>query len=253
MPEPAATDNPDRQALLELQRMQQVLAHGIAHDLRAPLRVIDGFARHLEQGSGEALDADGREQLQRIRAAAGRMGGLIDLLLDYLRAGSAELHTEPVDLSLLADWTGAELADADPGRVLRIDVDEGLEAWGDERQYKRLFELLLDNATRFTPADRDVCIEVRGQREGDRLQLRVSDHGSGFDPAYATRVFEPFQRAHGSDAGGGHGMGLAVAKAIVERAGGHIHAAPVPGEGCTIHVELPASAPAPAPGAPASG
>lgn len=236
----------DKGMAQQLERLRSVhvaLAHGISHDLRAPLRVIDGFSRQLEsdgQLGGAALD-----QLHRIRGAGQRMGTLIEQLLEYLRADSVELHPGPVDLSLLADWAGAELCDAQPQRAARIDVGEGLEAWGDERQYKVLFDQLLANAWRFSSERDEVHITVRGRRVDDLMHLEVSDEGSGFDPKFAERVFEPFQRMHSADQGAGNGLGLAIARAIVERAGGHIRAEGRPGEGCRVLVELPAQAPEP--------
>lgn len=231
----------EQQQLQALQRVQQALAHGISHDLRAPLRVIDGFARQLR--ANESLDANAREHLQRIEGAGQRMAGLVDQLLEYLRAGSSELHPQEVDISLLADWSGAELCDMQPGREVSIDVAEGLTAWGDERQYKTLFDQLLGNAWRFSRADGSARIEVTGRRVDDWLHLQVRDHGNGFETAQAERVFEPFQRMHGENEGGGHGLGLSIAQVIVERAGGRIRAESAPGEGCTIHLQLPAVKP----------
>lgn len=231
---------PDQQQLQALRDAQQALARGISHDLRAPLRAIDGFARHLQDSAATGLDADtAQAQLQRIRNAAGRMGGLIDQLLEYLRAGSVERNPGPVDISMLAEWSGAELCDAHPGRSASIHVAAGLSAWGDERQYKVLFDQVLRNAWRFSQGRDEVRIAVAGRREGDMLHLSVTDHGSGFDPAQDERVFEPFQRMHAEADGGGHGLGLAIARAIVEREGGRIRAEAAPDAGCTIHMELP--------------
>ena len=167
-----------------------------------------------------ALDDAGRDHLGRIRAAAARMGELIDALLDLSRANRTEMKSEPVDLSLLAEWTGAELQDAEPGRAAEIDVAPGLVVAGDERQLKLMLTQLLDNAWKFS-RDRDrVRIEVSGERDGDRLHVRIRDHGAGFDMRYADKLFEPFQRLHRADEGGGNGIGLAIVRRIVERHGG---------------------------------
>ena len=222
-------------------RTQQALVQGLTHDLRAPLRAIDSFAsllgKQLQEG---AVDDDGRDYLQRIRDSAARMSRLLDALQELAAAGRAPLRDEPVDMSLLADWIGAELCDRAPGRDARITVMPGLVARGDEHYLKRMLARLMDNAWAFSASRERVEITVEGERQGDMLHLRVRDHGIGFDPAYAERLFEPFGRLHGHDQGAGAGLGLAVAQCIAHRHGGNIHAESIPGEGSVFHVELPA-------------
>ena len=228
----------------ELQAMshqQEAFAYGISHDLRAPLRAIDSFAALLDSRSRASLDDAGRDYLARIRGAAARMGALIDALLDLSRANRAELKSEPVDISLLAEWAGAELQDAEPARAADISVAPGLLVRGDERQLKLMLTQLLDNAWKFSRGRDRVRIEVRGERAGDRMQVSVRDHGAGFDMGYADKLFEPFQRLHGPEEGGGNGIGLAIVRRIVERHGGRIRAESEPGQGSTFHFDLPAA------------
>lgn len=227
-------------ALEKANKQQELFAHGVSHDLRAPLRAIDSFAQLLAREYETRPDEPGRDYVERIRAAARRMGGLIDALLELSRAGRNDLKLEPVDLSLLADWTCAELQDAEPGRAADIDVQPGLVACGDERQLKLLLDQLLDNAWKFSRDRGRVGIEVTGERRGDGLVLSIRDHGSGFDMRYAGKMFEPFQRLHGPEQGGGNGLGLAIAQRIVERHGGRLWAESEPGSGAVFHVELPA-------------
>ncbi len=218
-----------------------VLVQGLAHDLRAPLRAIDSFAsllgKQLQQG---VVDEVALDYLQRIRDAGMRMAGLLDALQELTAAGRATLRDEDVDLSLLADWIGAELCDRAPGREARIDVVPGLVARGDEHYLKRMLARLFDNAWAFSAPRPRVEITVEGERRGEVLHLRVRDRGIGFDPRYADRLFEPFGRLHGADEGAGAGLGLAVAQCIALRHGGRIHAESQPGAGSVFHVELPA-------------
>ena len=228
-------------ALQAMSQQQEAFAYGISHDLRAPLRAIDSFAALLDSSARASLDETSRDYLARIRAAAARMGKLIDALLDLSRANRAEMKFEPVDFSLLAEWAGAELQEAEPGRTAEIHVTPGLVANGDERQLKLMLTQLLDNAWKFS-RDRDrVRIDVCGERDGDRLRVSIRDHGAGFDMRLANRVFEPFQRLHRPDEGGGNGIGLAIAHRIVERHGGRISAESEPGQGTTFHLDLPAA------------
>lgn len=222
-------------------RDQALVSHGIAHDLRAPLRAIQGFAAMLEAGSGERLDDAGRDQLARIRAAATRMASLIDSLQALSRASHDTLEITDVDASMLADWALVELCDAEPGRRVESNVQPGITVRADERQLKQVFDHLLHNAWKFSAANDAVHVSVSAESCGDMVRIRVQDHGAGFDPQHAGRVFEPFQRLHGPDQGGGHGLGLAIARRSVERMRGRITAEGVPGEGCVFHVELPAA------------
>ena len=224
-------------ALAEAQQRMEAFAHGVSHDLRAPLRTIDGFAQRLGRHA-EAIGDEGRDCLERIRGATGRMGGLIDNLMELARIGRAELRPGPVDVSLLAEWVAAELQDLRRGQAAEVEVQPGLELQGDERLLKVLLSQLLRNAWQFARPGAPVQVEVSGQRDGPRLYLLVRDHGIGFDMAYADKLFEPFQRLHGGEQGAGDGIGLAIAQQVAQRHHGRIHAQSVPGEGASFHVEL---------------
>jgi signal transduction histidine kinase len=171
------------------------------------------------------------------------MGHLLDALQEYTAAEHAAFKREDVDLSLLADWIGAELQDAAPGRAARIEVDPGLTVQGDAHYLKRMLAQLLDNAWKFSAPRERAEIRVEGERAGDALHLRVRDAGIGFDMQYAGRLFAPFQRLHGPDAGAGAGLGLAIAQCIARRHGGRIRAESAPGQGSVFHVELPLAQP----------
>lgn len=225
--------------LLDANQQLRQFAYGVSHDLRGPLRAIDGFATQLERHVAHLLDDTGRDYLQRIRDNAGRMSGLIDGLLELSRATSADMRRQPVDLSLLAEWVGAELQDADPDRSARIDVQPDLHTRGDERMLKSLFTQLLGNAWKFSAQREQTLIEVRGAVQADGLRLSVRDRGCGFDMAYADKLFEPFQRLHGQAEGGGSGLGLAIAQRIVRRHGGRIWADSEPGVGSVFNVFFP--------------
>lgn len=225
-------------ALEAASRRWESFAYGVSHDLRAPLRAIDGFAKQLERHAGPGLDPVGQDSLKRIRAASQRMAGLIDSLLELSRIGRAELRPERVDVSLLAEWSAAELQDTHPQRRSQITVQPGLDVVGDERLLKTLMTQLLCNAWQFVAKDADVQVEVIGSRTAEGLQIAVRDHGIGFDMAYADKLFQPFQRLHGSEDGAGNGLGLSIAQQVVERHGGRIWAESAPGQGTTFHVTL---------------
>lgn len=212
--------------------------HGVSHDLRAPLRAIDGFAAQLARSTGGQLDETARDQLQRIRAASTRMAGLIDSLLELARINRAVLQPTRVDVSLLADWTLAELQDAEPQRSADVQVQPGLEVVGDERLLKMLLDQLLANAWRFSAGRAQAWIRVEGERKGDTLHVSIRDRGIGFDMAYSSKLFEPFQRLHGSDEGAGHGIGLTIAQQVAVRHGGSLSAEAEPDHGACFHVEL---------------
>ena len=218
-----------------LRREQQALGFGLAHDLHAPLRAIDSFSWQLERNA--ALDATGRDHVQRVRAAAARMSRLLERLQLFVNAGVAPLQAQRVDVSLLAEWIGAELQDAAPTRAVTLQVQPGLHATGDERLLRTLLAQLLDNACRFSEGD--PRIEVEGEDTGAGTSLRVRDRGIGFDMADAGKLGQPFQRLHADDSCAGSGLGLAIATRIVARHGGTLRLESAPGTGTTVHLLLP--------------
>ncbi|HEY4581680.1 MAG TPA: HAMP domain-containing sensor histidine kinase [Lysobacter sp.] len=221
------------------QRQLQMFADTVAHDLRAPLRSIESFARLLDERASARLDAAERMHLSRIRAAATRMSGLLTALGELSRAASAAMQPSDVDLSLLAEWAIAELHDAEPGRDVVVHVQPGLHVTGDERLLRQMLRELLGNAWTFTRNVSPASIDVRGERVGDVLRLSIRDTGIGFDMQYARKLFQPFQRLHGADQGTGHGLGLAIAQRIAQRHGGGVTAESVEGQGSTFTVALP--------------
>lgn len=237
--QPLATPAPDRDAEDSAGRQLQLFADAVAHDLRAPLRSIENFARRLEERAADALDATGRDHLSRIRTAAARMDSLLVALGELSTATRAELRPGTVDLSLLADWVAMELRDAHPQQRAEVVVQPGLVTRGDERLLKLALAQVIGNAWKFSRAREQVRIEVAGETDAGGLHLHVRDAGSGFDMRYADKLFEPFQRLHGPEDGGGHGLGLAIARRIVDRHHGRITAESETGVGSTFHIELP--------------
>lgn len=233
-------DDSLQQAQLDAARRQlQLLTDAITHDLRAPLRTIDSFAGHLATSAHDRLEPRELEQLGRIRAAATRMGGLLEKLSELSRATHAELHPGEVDLSLLAEWALSDLENAEPDRPCQLHVQPALIVRGDERLLRQMLVELLHNAWKFSVPPAQTRIEVSGERGIDRLWLTIRDAGIGFDPRYAAKLFEPLQRLHSVEQGAGHGLGLAIAQRIVERHGGRITATSQPGDGASFSVELP--------------
>jgi signal transduction histidine kinase len=233
-----------RAELAALRREQATFAHGISHDLRAPLRAIDTFSALVEADA--TLAGNARAHLARVRAAAARMGSLIDALLALSYANRAELRVESVDLGLLVELAAAERQEAEPLRSVRVLVEPGLVVAGDERLLRMLVATLVDNAWKFSAGCVDASLRISGERKGERLHLAFDDDGCGFDMRYGDKIFEPFQRLVGAEQGGGNGLGLTIAQRIVERHGGRLYATSIPGEGSSFRLDLPAAAPVPA-------
>lgn len=227
-------------AQLEAARRQlQLLTDAITHDLRAPLRTIEGFATRVAISAHERLDEREREQLQRVRDAATRMNALLEELGELSRATHAPLQAGDVDISLFAEWILSDLQAGEPERPAQLHVQPGLIAHGDERLLRLMLAQLLHNAWKFSAPSSKTSIEVTGTRDGQRLRVEVCDRGIGFDPRYLHKVFEPLQRLHTAEEGAGHGLGLAIAQRIAMRHGGAITATSRPGDGAIFTVELP--------------
>ena len=210
-------------------------AYSVSHDLRAPLRSIDGFSRLLQERYGEALDQPGRAYLDRVRNATVRMGDLIDAILKIARIGRSELKPRSVDVSGLAAEIAAELREQDPGREARFRIEPGLRAWADPALARNLLQNLIGNAWKFTAGRADASIRL--YREDHALV--VEDNGAGFDPTYANKLFRPFQRLHPQEQFEGHGIGLASVRRILERHGGSVRAEGRPGEGARFVFVFP--------------
>lgn len=223
--------------LAQLTRAQTAMAHGISHDLRAPLRAIDGVAMQLAREL-EANEAAG-QQLAKIRAAVARVGGLAESLVEYSRMMRTQLRQETVDIAFLVDWALMDLRGCHPELQVETQMQPGLQVWGDERLLRILFDKALDNSRKFAQPGQAMSLRISGERVAEGVHLQVSDDGIGMTMRDAEQPFEPFMRLHGSREGGGDGLGLAIAQAIVQRHGGRIWAESAPGEGATLHVLLP--------------
>jgi PAS domain S-box-containing protein len=199
-------------------------SYSVSHDLRAPLRSIDGFSQALLEDCADTLGPKSADHLHRVRAAAQRMGHLIDDLLQLSRVGRSELCRRPVNLSELARKVVAELQAGDPERQVQVEIEEELVAAGDDRLMRIILDNLLGNAWKFTAKVVRPCVQLGGDPTGESPVYFVRDNGAGFDMAYADKLFRPFQRLHretdfpgpGSgwrrSAGSSIGMGVASAR-----------------------------------------
>jgi signal transduction histidine kinase len=227
----------ERTAELEASNAElEAFSYSVSHDLRAPLRSIDGFSRALLDDYAGVLDETGRRYLQRVGAATRRMGQLIDDLLALGRVGRATLVRKRVDVSLLVETIAGELAEREPARAgVTVEVARGLEVHADEGLLRVVFENLLDNARKFTLRAEAARIEVGRTVEG---ALFVRDNGAGFDPAEASGLFKPFTRLHTDPVYPGTGIGLATVERAIRRHGGRIWADAAVGHGATFTFTL---------------
>jgi len=230
----------ERTAQLELaNRELAAFSYSVSHDLRAPLRAIDGFSHVLLEGYGDRLDAEGRRYLERVRLGTQRMGHLIDGLLKVSRISRAELRREPLDLSGRVRDLLEDLARRDPGRQVATRVPPGLTASGDPRMVGLVLENLLENAWKFTANAPAARIEFGAEMRAGEQVFRIRDNGAGFDMAYSDKLFSVFQRLHDSQDFQGTGVGLAIVQRIVHRHGGRVWAEAEPGLGATFYFTLP--------------
>jgi signal transduction histidine kinase len=218
----------------------EAFSYSVSHDLRAPLRSIDGFSMALLEDCGELLSAEGRDHLRRVRDAAQRMGTLIDDLLQLALVTRAELRTEEVDLSNLARSIIADLRQLQPGRAVEFTVAEGLTARGDRGLLRTVLENLLGNAWKFTSKRPITHIEFGSTetQEDGRVTYFVRDNGAGFDMGYAEKLFGAFQRLHTAPEFPGTGVGLAIVQRIIQRHSGSVWAEGKVDGGATFYFTL---------------
>lgn len=211
------------------------LGFELSHDLRAPLRVAEGFARILKEDYGPSLDRRANDHLDRILSATQRMHGMIDMLLELSRLGSLPMAREAVDIADLAERILDELRAGQPQRSARFNVEPGLVKYGDRALLQRVMENLLGNAWKYTGQRELTVIDVFGCRMPDgRVACCVRDNGVGFDMRLAPGLFAPFQRLHSASDFPGTGVGLAAVKRIVERHGGEVWAESAPDHGASF-------------------
>ena len=219
-------------------RELEAFSYSVSHDLRAPLRSMDGFSQILLEDYGDELDEEGRDYLGRVRAASQRMGNLIDDLLELSRVTRGPLRRASVDLSAIAASVAGDLRASDPERHGSFEISEGLVARGDAKLLRVALENLLGNAWKFTSKEPDVRIEFGASRQGVAQVYYVRDNGAGFDASYAGKLFGAFQRLHGSDEFEGTGVGLATVARVIRRHGGEVWAEGEVGKGATFYFTL---------------
>jgi light-regulated signal transduction histidine kinase (bacteriophytochrome) len=219
-------------------RELESFSYSVAHDLRAPLRSIDGFSQALLEDYDDKLDEEGRQHLHYLRESAQQMAQLIDDLLNLSRVARSALKREAVDLSALARDVLATLAQREPTRTVTTKVQDGLIAQGDERLLKVALENLLGNAWKFTGKRADAEIVFGSAIRDGKVSYFIRDNGAGFDAAYAHKLFIVFQRLHGANEFEGTGVGLATVQRIVRRHGGSIQADGAVDRGATFTFSL---------------
>jgi signal transduction histidine kinase len=219
-------------------RELEAFAYSVSHDLRAPLRSIDGFGRILQEDFGGRLGDEGEDAIGRIRRATQHMGRLIDDLLKLSKVTRSELCYESVDLTALGWNIASELRERSSGRSVEVVVADGMAARGDRQLLRIALENLFDNAFKFTSNRPAAFVEFGIARDGPRPVYFVRDNGAGFEMAYASKLFGPFQRLHSATEFPGTGIGLATVQRIVHRHGGEIRAEGMPGKGATFSFTL---------------
>jgi signal transduction histidine kinase len=238
----AELDRRVQERTAELRAANQELesfSYTVAHDLRAPLRAMEGFSQALVEDYGEHIDSEARAYLDQIVRGSGHLAQLIDGLLQLSRSVRGELSRDQVDLSALSLAILEEFARQEPARSVAWQVQSGLTVRADPRMIEIAMRNLLGNAWKYTSRSPAASIRVYASDEGPQRLFHVADNGSGFNMAHSEKLFQPFQRLHRHDEFPGIGIGLATVQRILNRHGGQIHAISAPGEGAEFTFTLP--------------
>jgi len=214
-------------------------SYSMSHDLRTPLRAIDGYSKILTEEQGARLDDEGKRLLRAVSDNVQRMGRMIDDILRFLRMGRRKMEYGAIDVGALALEAFAQLQAAAPARRLCLEIGRLPAAWGDRAMVRQVMLDLLSNAIKFSPADAEAAVKLDGMAQGEENIYRVKDCGVGFDMRYVDKLFRVFERVHPTGQYEGSGVGLAIVKRIIERHGGRVWAESRVGEGATFHFTLP--------------
>ena len=214
-------------------------SYSVSHDLRAPLRTIDGFGLALMEDYEDKLDSQAKDYLKRIRTATGTMAELIEDMLKLFRITRTEMDILKINLSNIAESIIDELKKSQPERQVNIKIAKSLEDFADPRLIRIVLENLIGNAWKFTEKKSNAEIEFGTMEKEDKKVYFIRDNGAGFDMDYANKLFAPFQRLHNIDEYPGTGIGLAIIKRIIHRLGGTVWAEGKPDHGATFYFTLP--------------
>lgn len=226
-----------------LNRELEAFSYSVSHDLRTPLRSVDGYASLLAEEYGDALAPEGRSYVDRIRKSARRMGQLITDLLTLAHLNRTELRRQSVDLSEMARAVAAELAASDPRRDVQWQIDEGMRLFADAGLMRVVLQNLLGNAWKYTGQTPQARISLTQlQRADGSPEFCVRDNGVGFDMAYAAQLFEPFKRLHGHHEFEGTGVGLTTVYRVIEQHGGRLRGEGAVGRGAAFYFSVPDAA-----------
>lgn len=212
----------------------EMFSYSVSHDLRGPLRAIDGFSQAVLEEHGGAIGVDGRQNLERVRLAAQKLGTLFDDLVSLIRSGGIVPRPVEFDLSALVREVAGEMCEQFPDHDVQVEIQSSLSALSDPALLKTALRQILSNSWKFTRGTESPKVEVL--RDGAWLVVR--DNGAGFDPTHASKLFRPFQRLH-SDAFPGNGVGLAIVRRILMRLGGDVSASGRVGSGVEIRLRIP--------------
>ena len=226
----------------ETQADHESFGYIVSHDLRAPIRVVEGFTKIVKEDYGAVLDKVGHDHLERILGAAARMNSMIDALLGLSRLSSQPIARVPVNLSQIAGFVIDDLRRQQPEREVEVEIEPALLTSGDPTLLRMMLENLLGNAWKYSGNARPARIGLK-RRNGDATTFTVHDNGAGFDMRFADRLFGVFQRLHSASEFPGTGVGLASVRRIVRRHHGEIWAESEPERGARFHFSLPLDPP----------
>jgi|GEM_PF-1053627 len=217
----------------------EAFAHSVSHDLRAPLRGIDGFSQALLEDYQDTVDEQGKDYLRRVRSAAQRMGQLIDDMLNLSMVSRSDMNIQQVNLSEMFREIAADLQETQPERKVTFIIPEGIKAMGDSRLLHIVLENLIENAWKFTSKHPTARIEFGRQQQKEKLVYFIRDDGAGFDMNYAQKLFSTFQRLHTSAEFPGTGVGLATVQRVIHRHGGEVWAEAEIEKGSIFYFTIP--------------